>query len=114
MPHFTIEYSRAVEEQQPPSTLMEAVHQGAVNSDLFSPAVIKIRCAAFENTWVGGHEEGRFLHVRARILSGRTAGQKNKLSSEVYEQLLQLELSLDELTVEVCDIDRTSHQPSPG
>ena len=113
MPHITIEYTRAIELVKTPSKLLEAVNIGAINSALFDPAVIKIRCVSFEDTWVGGNKDGSFLHVRARILSGRTVEQKNKLSYEIYAELLKLELSLDALTVEICDIDRTSHQPSP-
>lgn len=113
MPHFTIEYSNTVETLVTPSNLLSSVNQGAINSGLFDPSAIKIRCASFEDTWVGGKETGTFLHVKARILSGRTVEQKNKLSSSVYDQLLELGLSLDALTVEICDIDRTSHQPSP-
>ena len=113
MPHITIEYSRAIELVKTPTDLLEAVNEGALNSTLFDPSVIKIRCASFENTWIGGNKDGSFLHVRARILSGRTVEQKNMLSSSIYKELLKLELSLDDLTVEICDIDRSSHQPSP-
>ena len=79
MPHITIEYSRAVERQKAPSSLLSAVHQGAVNSDLFNPSDIKIRCAAYDDTWVGGEEKGNFLHVMCRILSGRNTEQKTHL-----------------------------------
>ena len=113
MPHCTIEYSRNLEKQLSPETLLTAVHEGAMDSGLFDPSAIKIRCAPYDNVSVGGNEQGSFLHVMARILSGRTAEQKTKLSHEIYKQLQQLELTVDALTVEICDIDRVSHQPCP-
>ncbi len=113
MPHFTIEYSRNVEKQQSPEKLLAAVHEGAVNSGLFPASAVKIRCAPYDNTCVGGNEEGAFLHVMARILSGRDAEKKKTLSHAVFVELQKLELTVDDLTVEICDIDRVSHQPCP-
>jgi len=113
MPHLTIEYSKEIENQTTQLTLLKAVDSGAKNSELFNPKDIKIRCIPLETTWMGGNDAGKFIHVIARILSGRTTEQKNKLSSEIFKQLELLNPSIDSLTVEICDIDRTTHQPNP-
>lgn len=113
MPHCIIEYTRSIEQQQPPAKMIDAVHQGAVESGLFNAADIKVRSIAYDNVRIGDIQQGQFVHVMARILAGRNSDQKRTLSSAIYQQLQQLDLKLDALTVEICDIERASHQPCP-
>ena len=113
MPHCIIEYSSPLQTTQSPTALIKAVHLGASNSGLFNPKDIKVRSTAYEDCQIGDNEAGSFVHVMARILAGRTDEQKTKLSAAIYAELLALNLTLDALTVEVCDIHRASHQPCP-
>ena len=113
MPHCIIEYSSPLQTTQSPETLIKAVHLGASNSGLFNPKDIKVRSLAYEGCQIGDNPSGSFIHVMARILAGRTDEQKTKLSGAIYAELQALDLTLDALTVEVCDIHRASHQPCP-
>lgn len=113
MPHCIIEYSSPLQSTHTPTDFVKAVHLGAANSGLFNAKDIKVRAIGYEHCQIGDKETGSFIHVMARILAGRSAEQKTKLSHEIYTQLQQLDLALDALTVEICDIERASHQPCP-
>lgn len=113
MPHCIIEYSSTLETQKSPSELIKAVHLGALNSGLFNPKDIKVRSLAYDNVQIGDNEDGSFVHVMARILAGRTEELKTQLSHNIYTQLQALDLTVDIITVEICDIERASHQPCP-
>jgi len=108
LPHCIIEYSASLIDVVTPQTIIERVHQAALSSELFSSDDIKIRALAFRDYSLSDGSQ-QFIHITLRILSGRSDEQKNSLSQRVLNQLLQLELSSISLTVEVCDIDRTSY-----
>ncbi len=108
MPHCIIEYAKHLEEQLPASQLIEATHRGARNSGLFEEHDIKTRTLAFEHYQTGTGQQP-FIHVTAKILSGRTSQQKAALSQQILSALRQLPLPSVSLTVDVCDIDRAAY-----
>jgi 5-carboxymethyl-2-hydroxymuconate isomerase len=112
MPHCIIEHARTIDSQR----LMRPVHAGALESGLFSPdgADIKVRAIACDHYLTGGRQAD-FVHVTLRILSGRTAAQKQALAAKVLGQLAALGLGECALTVEVVDMDRASYaKRTPG
>lgn len=115
MPHMLIEYTKDLEKSVAPATLIASVYQGACNSELFNNDFIKTRSAAYEH-YQSGSTQNNFLHVTAKILSGRTDEQRKTLSASI---LAELELILNQLspitiTVEVVDIHKESHSQYLG
>lgn len=104
MPHCIVEHSSELDA----ATLVKAVHQGAIQSELFDCAAIKTRAISYQHH-CGDDAFKHFVHVNLKILSGRTEQQKAKLSNIVLEQLKALNLSRISLTVEVSDLHRESY-----
>ena len=50
-----------------------------------------------------------FVHVTARIFSGRNMEQRNKLAQSILDQLNELFSSEISLTAEVCEIEKSSY-----
>jgi len=108
MPHCIIEYSNEIALNTSVSELVESVFIGSKESELFEASQIKVRAIPFESYKVGEGDK-RFIHVCARILSGRTIEQKKVLSDGIISRLSQLNLSEVVITVEVIDMERTSY-----
>lgn len=108
MPHCIIEYSKELEAQIEPSKLIKLVHQGAVTSKLFDESHIKTRALAYTyyQTGISGNA---FIHVTAKILSGRTQAQKADLSKSILSQFEKVALSSVTITVQICDIETESY-----
>lgn len=106
MPHCVIEHSDRIDGNM----LIEAVHKGALASELFEPtgSDIKVRATAFSN-YKTGVVDLKFVHVTLKILSGRTSEQKEMLSNTVLDKLSDLSLTNCSISVEVQDIDRASY-----
>ena len=108
MPHCIIEYSKDLEKSVKPLALINAVHKGAVASQLFDESHIKTRTRAYSD-YKTGTGDLRFFHVAAHILSGRNSEQKTKLSRAILSQLELLDLTEVTITVQICDIEAESH-----
>jgi len=106
MPHNIIEYSSELDPQA--QEIIRAVHLGSVNSALFEEEDIKTRALAYQHVRLG-QDSKFFIHVQAKLLSGRSPQQKSLLSDAILQQLIQLNLNNISLTVEVLDIDRDSY-----
>ena len=105
MPHCIVEHSDNFE----PSILMESVFKGALSSGLFQYKDIKVRAMPYLHFQLG-NKRNAFIHVSLKILSGRSAQQKQSLSQGVLEVLLTLGFNSASITVEVIDIDKASYQ----
>ena len=71
MPHCIIEYSKELENEIDPKLMINAAHQGALASGLFEESHIKSRTILYQH-YKTGTKDLRFIHITARILSGRT------------------------------------------
>lgn len=107
MPHCIIEHSPALSAH----SLNQSVFTGALASSLFDSEGrdIKVRSLAYDHYQTGKQVQD-FVHVQLRILSGRSAEQKAKLSQAVMDELSSLHLQHTSITVEVIDMDRASYQ----
>lgn len=108
MPHCIIEYSNNVEKSIEPSKLVSVVHQAAIESGLFDTQDIRSRAIAFEDYQIRADKHS-FIHVTMRIMFGRNDAQKNLLSAKVVSALETLKLKSIVLSVEICDIDKTTY-----
>lgn len=104
MPHCIVEHSQGLHSDE----LLEAVFIGARGSELFDSADIKLRAQPFKHFFSGAGRQ-RFVHVTARILSGRTLEQRQSLSQQILQALETLNLTECSLTVEVIEIERDSY-----
>ncbi|WP_067520842.1 5-carboxymethyl-2-hydroxymuconate Delta-isomerase [Endozoicomonas ascidiicola] len=105
MPHFVIEYSRSIEEFTPPDRLMFAIFQSAVQSGLFNETDIKVRMQPFDHYLLPVEGMG-FIHVTAKILSGRNEAQKQMLAENVMNALAGLGFNNTMVSVDVEDMSR--------
>ncbi|WP_372834076.1 5-carboxymethyl-2-hydroxymuconate Delta-isomerase [Pontibacterium sp.] len=108
MPHCIVEFSVELEDVLTPAMLMEAVYDGALGSGLFEGPDIKTRLVAYTHYQVGD-EQKPFVHMSAKILSGRSSEQKQMLAQSILDKMRVLALANISLTVEVLDMDRSSY-----
>ena len=112
MPHCIIEYSQELENEIDPKLMINAAHQGALASGLFEENHIKSRTVSYQH-YKTGAKDLRFIHITARILSGRTLEQKADLSQNILVQfkvlLEEKGLSAISVTVEVSDMEREAY-----
>lgn len=104
MPHCIIEYSAPLAQQFDINALVQAVHQGAINSALFESSAIKSRSYGSEHSQIGMLADGSFIHLTFRIMPGRTDAQKQHLTQSVYQAMASLTASVNSITMEVHDL----------
>jgi len=83
MPHIIIEHCESISSAE---QLMTAVDKGALCAELFEPNDIKVRTLSFKHHQSGASRLA-FIHVTARILSGRTLAQRQQLSTCIFDEL---------------------------
>lgn len=108
MPHCIIEYSQGLQNTLKPSQLISAVYNGTFTSGLFEGDDIKTRVMCFDD-YQSGSVKANFVHVVAKILSGRSLVQRNNLSHSILAELKMLNCCATSLTVEVIEIERESY-----
>lgn len=108
MPHIIVEYAEQLVNEEQITSLLQTVHQAIAESGLFEASHIKTRAYPFRAfTQAGGSKP--YIHIQARINSGRDAGNKKQLSDTIVSSLQKLSLSPSVLTVEIIDMDRDSY-----
>ncbi len=109
MPHCIIDYSPEVAGQIDIDALIDAVHQGAMESDLFPEYDIKTRALAYPHHRTGQTRDS-FVHVALHLLSGRSDAQKTMLSECVLGRIEPLLPGVVSVSVEILDIHRESYR----
>lgn len=108
MPHCIIEYAENISKTVPVIQLMDSVYLGALASGLFGAADIKTRAVSFSDCRTE-NKTADFIHVTARILSGRTPEQRAILAKLILSELNKLGLTAVSLTIEVVEMERSSY-----
>jgi len=109
MPHCVIDYSRDIAGQIEIEALLEAVHLGAMDSDLFPEYDIKTRALGYQHHRTGQTRDS-FVHVALHLLSGRSDEQKCMLSESVLARIEPLLPRVVSVSVEVYDTHRESYR----
>ena len=109
MPHCVIEYDQDIADQIEIDAVLAAVHQGAMDSDLFPEYDIKIRALGFQHHRTGQTRDS-FVHVAVHLLSGRSDEQRSMLSECVLARVEPLLPQVISVSVEICDIHRESYR----
>ncbi|MDH5445879.1 MAG: 5-carboxymethyl-2-hydroxymuconate Delta-isomerase [Gammaproteobacteria bacterium] len=108
MPHIIIEYADLLGDDTFAHTLCITVHQAIAESGLFEASHIKTRAYPFKTyTHAGG--EKPYIHIQARIKSGRDSQNKKQLSDAIIDKLKLVQIQDTVVTVEIIDMDRESY-----
>ena len=79
-----------------------------MKSELFEDDDIKTRSLAFEN-YQSGSVKKEFVHVTAKILSGRNIAQKKKLTESIMSQLEKIDFQSTLLTIEIVEMEKETY-----
>ena len=108
MPHIVVEYPETTVDEQSVDAVLQTIHQSIAESGLFKANQIKTRAYPFKQfTNAGGSDP--YIHIQARIKSGRDADNKKRLGEEILASLDALNLQVSVVTVEIIDMDRNSY-----
>ena len=107
MPHFIIDCSENVLNQETPESIIQRVYDTASESNLFAKGDIKVRINPFKLYNVG--DSDGFLHVFGNIMEGRTEEQKLKLSQSVVSALKMLLPQIPFISMNVRDFEKSNY-----
>ncbi|GAV19352.1 5-carboxymethyl-2-hydroxymuconate isomerase [Mariprofundus micogutta] len=108
MPHIIVEYPEANVDDQSVDAVLQTIHRSIADSGLFKANQIKARAYPFKHfTNAGGSDP--YIHIQARIKSGRDDDNKKQLSEVVLAGLAPLNLQVSVVTVEIIDMDRDTY-----
>ena len=88
--------------------MLKAVHNSVAESGLFKANQVKTRVypfVAFTNA--GGSDP--YIHIQARIKSGRDGDNKKRLGETILAGLTALNIPASVITVEIIDMERESY-----
>ena len=108
MPHIIVEYAEMLVDEAEVDAMLRTVHQTIADSGLFKANQIKTRAYPFQGfTNAGG--KSPYIHIQARIKSGRNANNKKRLGEVILSGLSTLNIPASVITVEIIDMDRVSY-----
>lgn len=108
MPHIIVEYAEQLAQDVKVDTILQVIHTSISDSGLFKASQIKTRAYSFAHfTNAGQHEP--YIHIQARIKSGRDADNKKQFGKVILAGLVELKIPASVITVEVIDMDRDSY-----
>ncbi len=108
MPHIIVEYNEQLFNDQQVQKILHTIHDTVVQSGLFETSHIKTRAYPFRHyTHAGG--DTPYVHIQARIKSGRDQENKNRLSKAIAEGLKSAAITAPVITVEIIDMERESY-----
>lgn len=108
MPHIIVEYAEHIADEIQIDSILMTIHQSIAESGLFKADQIKSRAYPFkEFTNAGGNDP--YIHIQARIKSGRDTDNKKQLGKVVLAGLSSLNIPASVITIEIIDMDRNSY-----
>ena len=108
MPHIILEYPQSLLDNESVIRALKVIHQSIADSGLFKANQIKTHAYPFQSFTNGGGSE-LYLHIQARIKSGRDAENKKRFADVILSGLRPLTIPASVITVEVIDMDRDSY-----
>lgn len=114
MPHIIVEYPKQLVNDTQVEAILDTIHHAVAQSGLFQADHIRTRAYAFTKfTNAGGSEP--YIHIQARIKSGRDTENKKQLGDAILNGLITLAIPASVITVEIIDMERESYAKySPG
>ncbi len=108
MPHIIVEYSEKLLDDAAVLAMLNTVHRSIADSGLFKANQIKTRAYPFKEFTNAG-EADPYIHIQARIKSGRDADNKKRFAEVILAGFETLNIEASVITVEVIDMDRDSY-----
>ncbi len=108
MPHIIVEYEERLCDSIEISSILQAIHLSVAESGLFKANQIKTRAYSFHDHTHAG-KQNPYIHIQARIKSGRDADNKKRFADVILSSLKPLGIQASVVTVEVIDMDRASY-----
>ena len=108
MPHIIIEYQQQVIKESQVDSMLLAIHSAIADSGLFKANQVKTRAYPFTHFSNAG-EQDPYIHVQARIKSGRDSDNKKQLAEAILSGFKKLDIHASVVTVEIIDMDRESY-----
>ncbi|MEW7981080.1 MAG: hypothetical protein G8D28_09325 [gamma proteobacterium symbiont of Phacoides pectinatus] len=104
MPHIIVEYAEQLLDAEGVGTLLEAVRMGVAASGLYKAEQIKTSAYGFHA--FTSADDRPYIHIQARIKSGRDGENARRMVRAVLSRLGALDCAV---TVEVVEMDRASY-----
>jgi len=108
MPHFILDCSQNILQQQAPEKIMQTVFEAANATGLFKAGDIKVRINPFQHYTVGNQVDD-FIHVFGNIMEGRNVAQKANLSKKIITVLKPLFPNIPILSINIRDFEKESY-----
>jgi 5-carboxymethyl-2-hydroxymuconate isomerase len=111
MPHLIIEYSANLEADLDLPLLATTIHEAALATGVFPIGGCRTRVARRDVYVIGdGHPDNCFIHVQARIGTGRTPEVRQKAAELIFDRLKTMTAAIFKarpigLTFEIVEID---------
>jgi 5-carboxymethyl-2-hydroxymuconate isomerase len=108
MPHFIIDCSENIIEQESPEAIMQAVYEVAEAIGLFAVNDIKVRLRPFHYFKLGKGKRD-FIHIFAHIMEGRSTEQKENLSRRIIERLHEMFPAISILSINIGEFEKATY-----
>jgi 5-carboxymethyl-2-hydroxymuconate isomerase len=108
MPHFIIECSEAITQQQAPDAIMQTVYDAAEATGLFAVGDIKVRLHPYHYFMLGSGKND-FLHIFGYIMEGRSTEQKADLARRIIERLNELFPNISFLSINIGEFEQATY-----
>ncbi|MEY8779064.1 5-carboxymethyl-2-hydroxymuconate Delta-isomerase [Allomuricauda sp. XS_ASV26] len=108
MPHFVIDCSTPILEQELPEDIMQKVYDTVKSTGLFVPEEIKVRIRPFQH-YNTGNTDDDFIHVFANIMEGRNTIQKVNLSKQIVTALKAMFPKVPIISMNVRDFEKATY-----
>ena len=114
VPHIIVEYPEQLLNYTQVGEMLHSIHRAIAESGLFKADQIRTRAYAFRKfTNAGGGDP--YIHIQARIKSGRDVDNKKQLGEVILKGLGALNIPASVITVEIIDMERESYgKYAPG
>jgi 5-carboxymethyl-2-hydroxymuconate isomerase len=109
MPHFIIEHGNALDGEKDTKDAIQIAFQCGEACGFIDPADIKVRLRPYTDFFAGDRRTS-FIHITVRLLSGRTAAQKESLTVAMRDTLDARFPKVQSISIEICDMDRGSYK----
>lgn len=108
MPHVIIEFTHGFASETQIESMLDALHTAIAATGVFEAGHIRLRAIPLLHFRCGGTKR-HFLHAQLRIHTGRSAKQKQHLSSAVLATLKDQCWPAEVITVEIVEMDKVSY-----
>lgn len=108
MPHFIIDCSENIIQQQQPEKIMQIVYDTAEATGLFAENDIKVRIRTYEHFKLGKNKKD-FIHIFGSIMEGRSIEQRADLSGKMIEKLSSAFPDISILSINIDEFERSTY-----